>query len=131
MSNAHTLTHVSTYDEQGQEIRSDHKLSFKLTKHLAERPEKIETDVYMSSAEAPPKRRDESVRKAFKLTWNLQVNWRSLKVFKNSKGNEYRKLEYIVEMDCNAASSLFSVYHGGHKVAAKNVSLEVYETTHA
>ncbi|KAL1876468.1 hypothetical protein Daus18300_002712 [Diaporthe australafricana] len=116
---------------QGQEIRSDHNVSFNLTKHLAERPEKIETDIYMSPAEVPPKRRDESVRKAFKLTWNIKVKWRSLEVFTNSKGKEYRKLEYVVEMGCGAGSSLFSVYHRGRKVADKNVSLEVYEAADA
>lgn len=123
----HFLTFVSP-ERQGQDIYVDRHPSFNFTKFLSEPPKQIETDIFMSLAEVPPARKDESVRKVFKLTWDIQFDWESLDVFVNDEGKTFRKLEYTVEMKCSAGATVFSIYHGGYKQAGKNVALEVYDT---
>lgn len=115
-------------DHQGQDILVDCHPSFKFTKFLSEPPKKIETDIYKSLSDNPPKRQDDSVIKEYKLTWKAQVDWEALDVFVNDQGKTFRKLEYTVEMKCSAGTTVFYIYHGGYKQASKNVVLEFYET---
>lgn len=113
---------------QGQDVYVDCHPSFKFTKFLSKPQEKIETAIYMSRAEEPPARQDDSVKEIFKLTWNIQVDWESLPLFVNDQQETFRKLEFTVEMKCSGGTTVFSIYHAGYKQASKNVDLEIYET---
>lgn len=124
----HFLTYMAR-DRQGQDIYVDRHPSFTFTKYLTEPPEKIETTIYMSLAEDPPTRKDDSVREVFKLTWDIQVDYDSLEVFVNDQQKTFRKLEYTVEMKSSAGATIFSIYHGGYKQASRNVSLKVYKNS--
>lgn len=104
----------------------DRHPSFPFTKLLSELPEKIETTIYMSLAAEPPERKDNSVREVFKLTWDIQVDWDLLQPLEEDES--FKRLQYTVQMKCNAGATAFSIYHGGYKQAGKNVSLEVLET---
>ncbi|KAK7721306.1 hypothetical protein SLS64_001602 [Diaporthe eres] len=114
--------------KQGQDVYVDRHPSFTFTKYLTEPPEKIETTIYMSLAEVPPARKDDTVREVFKLTWDIQIDWDSLEVFVNDQQKSFRKLEYTVEMKSSAGATVFSIYHGGYKQAGRNVALKVYNT---
>lgn len=116
-----------SHDHQNDDIFAGRHRSFKFTKFLSKPPEKIETYIYKSHSDPPPKRQDDSVIKEYKLTWRTHLDWESLDFFDDQK-ETFRKLEYEVQMECSAGPTVFSIYHGGRKQASKHVTLEVYET---
>lgn len=96
--------------------------------YLEEIPESLTTVIYMSKAEVPPSRQDQSVLVFCKITWDINIDWDSLDIYVNNQGKEYRILSYVVEMKCPAGGScLFQISHDGKKQAAKHVSVEVCE----
>lgn len=127
MNIRHFLT-CTSHDQQGQDVYVDRNPRIKFTKFLAEPPKKIESAIYVSLADVPPDRKDESVREAFRLTWDMQIDWESLPLFINNQQKTFRKLEYEVEMKCSAGATSFAIYHGGYKQVGRNVDLTVYET---
>lgn len=83
--------------------------------------------IHKSLTDQPSQRLDESVMKATEIVWqNIQVDWNSLETFQNERNKTFKKLKYNIEMDCSAGATVFSIYHGGRKQAAKNVSLKFF-----
>ncbi|KAK7748771.1 hypothetical protein SLS53_000795 [Cytospora paraplurivora] len=113
----------------GDSIEDGHLARYDFFKHLEEAPETLETTIYVSKAENPPTRRDESVKVYCKVTWDINIDWDSLPIYHNTHGKEYRRLDYTVSMKCDGGSSVFSILHNGRRQAAKNVSVEVYENS--
>ncbi|KUI61643.1 hypothetical protein VP1G_08816 [Cytospora mali] len=113
----------------GQDIEKDNLPRHELYKHLEKLPKSLTTDIYMSKAEDPPTRRDESVMLYCKITWDMNIDWESLEVYRNNQGKEFRRLDYAVEMKCSGGSSIFSIVHNGRRQAAKHVSVEVCENS--
>lgn len=112
---------------QGQNIEKDHLPRhelYKKTEILA-----LATDIYVSKAENPPTRRDESVRVCCKVTWDTKIDWDSLDPCEDQHGRKLRRLDYNVEMKCDGGSSMFYILHNGRRQAAKNVSVEVIENS--
>ncbi|KUI68585.1 hypothetical protein VM1G_04300 [Cytospora mali] len=113
----------------GEDIEKGNLPRHELYKHLDKLPESLTTDIYMSKALDPPTRRDESVMLYCKVTWDMNIDWESLEVYRNIQGKEFRRLDYAVEMKCSGGSSVFYILHNGRRQAAKNVSVEVCENS--
>ncbi|ROW13226.1 hypothetical protein VPNG_04861 [Cytospora leucostoma] len=113
----------------GDSIEDGHLARYEFFKHLEEEPKTLETIIYVSKAENPPTRRDESVKVYCKVTWDINIDWDSLAIYQNTHGKKYRRLDYTVSMKCDGGSSVFSILHNGRRQAAKNVSVEVYENS--
>lgn len=92
-------------------------------------PKILTTDIYMSKAEVPSSRRDDSVMVFCKIIWDINIDWEALPVYKNNEGKEYRILDYFVEMKLNAGCCIFYISHNGKRQAAKHVSVEFHENS--
>jgi hypothetical protein len=118
-------------ENQGQDIEKSHLPRHELYKYLENETEllALTTDIYVSKAEDPPTRRDGSVKVYCKVTWDTKIDWDSLEPCEDQHGRKLRRLDYTVEMKCDGGSSMFYILHDGRRQAAKNVSVEVLETS--
>lgn len=110
-------------------IEDGHPANYEFFKLREEAPETLITTIYVSKAENPPTRRDESVKVYCKITWDINIDWDSLPIYRNTHGKEYRRLDYTVSMKCDGGSSDCFILHNRRRQATKNVSVEVYENS--
>lgn len=78
----------------------------------------------MSTVSPASTRCDNTVTKLCDFTWDTNIDFINLPVFKNSLGKVYTRVEFDIEMTCSGGSIDFAVYHDGKRVASRNVSVE-------
>ncbi|CAF3512579.1 unnamed protein product [Fusarium graminearum] len=85
----------------------------------------VSEEIYCSTSFPPPSRYDgNKVRSLCNISWNRNVDTKSLPKFTNDYGESFLKLSYRVEMDCEDGIINFAVYSKGRKVAGREVDVQ-------
>lgn len=92
--------------------------------------EEILTEIVYSDILDPPNRCDEDVKQLCIIRWSKIPSFESLPIKKVEKGEEYRQVDYNVQMVTKGASMEFSIMYKGEKVASENIDVNFNESGH-
>ncbi|ROW09511.1 hypothetical protein VMCG_02170 [Cytospora schulzeri] len=126
----YSVDDVTGFPVAGQDIEKGQFPRHELYQHLKEKCDTlvITTKIYISKAEEPPIRKDESVVELHQLTWKTKIDWESLPRCTSIHGKELRRLDYSVTMECVGGSGvLIHILHNGARRATKNMPVDVHE----
>lgn len=90
-------------------------------------PKTIGIDIWMSRADQPPTRKDESVIKHCSLEWQAKFQWTNLHIVLNSRDEKFYELEFRVDMGSSGDVTDVNVVHKGNRVARSNVRVEFHD----
>lgn len=94
---------------------------------LADQPECLHTTFWMTKAQPPPSRRDDSVTKLCEVKWDTWIDMTKLPLFINNEGISFPRLDFTAEMKFTSGSIEFFIIHKGKRQASKNVTVEFYD----
>ncbi|RGP77335.1 hypothetical protein FLONG3_4570 [Fusarium longipes] len=86
----------------------------------------LTSEIYYSTTFPPPGRDDNTgkVRSLCTISWNKEVDAKSLPRFTNNNGKSFPKLDYRIKMDCEDGVVNFAVYFKGQKVGGREVHVQ-------
>jgi hypothetical protein len=114
---------------QGEEVVEEREVShgFYLT-YASDRQARdtgdLSTDIYMSSPDSIPIRKNETVQRLCTIKWTKNIPLRSLRKWKNPVGKTYRRLHHKIEMKCEDGIMGWTVWYKGKAVGSKDVEVQ-------
>ncbi|KAM0365519.1 hypothetical protein HYE67_008802 [Fusarium culmorum] len=82
--------------------------------------------IYCSTTFPPPRRYDNAarIRSLCNISWDQQVDTKSLPRFTNANNRSFPKLSYRIKMDCEDGVVNFTVSFNGQKVGGREVDVQ-------
>ena len=84
----------------------------------------LSTDIYMSSADPIPTRKNETVERLCTINWKKNVLLRSLPKWENPVGKILRRLDFEIMMKCNDGIMGWTVWYNGKEVGNQDVEVK-------